>query len=547
MFQYSSKAFDADQPLLPDTTGVARSGTSDGFYVPMRSLPVIEEDSAALPDDAAHFDVKSADPRKFEVFDPGQPLLPGVSTITIAEALLCEQLLVELRAAPTPEESGAALLAKTDLRDVKDVHLEAERIRFLDVPVGEQAMLERINWMWHAGSLSSDWERASRAAEAIELMVGQIAPDGEIGPDEEAQPQYSETSQSEFSPETLAESLAALEATQPELVAALFRGDLDDVPSLIDGVVDMSVVKQDFVGPVAWMFVCWAALEQQREACLGWRLIHKRLDGVWGDQTCQSWTIGQIFRPPVEQHAFAHEMLDLYSENLKNNVKTLEDKRKINRIERSLRKMGFGWINRANEKAILSLFGENRFGRIPTLLQHFAGEADVYDQRYRSFLKGPDGASLAGRRADKLTARISAVHRTAIVCARACHLSALAERAETTDDLRAMLNTHVPEVLRPCKGKRLKQWDKCRLRQLFHIVRTEFLEDGEHLPKHLKGADPKKVMPSLEILEENDRRGHELFDECWAELCNQPDDWRFITRFGWQCDGSPRVCLTADA
>ncbi|MXP41881.1 hypothetical protein GRI75_09530 [Altererythrobacter soli] len=484
---------------------------------------------------------------KFEVFDAGQPLLPGASTITIAQALVCEQLLVALQDAPTPEDSGEAILASAEFRTVKAVHLEAERIRILDVPVAEDAMRERIDWMWHAGSRSSNWERVNRAAEAIDVMVCQVAPEGEIGPDDEAGPRYDDASQSQFNPETLAEDLAALEVTQPELVAALFRGDLDDAPGLIDDAVHKGAVRRGLVGPVAWMFVCWAALEQQREAALGWRLIHKQLDEVWGDATSQRWTIGQIFKPETKRHAFAHEMLKLYFENLKNDVERIEDKRTVNRLERRLRKMGLGGINRASEKEILSAFGENRFGCIPALLQHFADEADVYHRRYRSFLVGPDGVSLAGRRADVLTAPISAVHRTAIVCARTCDLAGLAAKADTTDDLRKMLDTHLPEVLRPCKGKRFKQWSKFRLRQLFHVVRIEFLQDGEHLPKHLKGADPGDAMVPLELSEEESRRGHELFNHCWAELCNQPADWRFITAFGWQCDGSARVRLSAPA
>jgi hypothetical protein len=476
---------------------------------------------------------------KFEVFDADQPLLPGVCTITIAQALVCEQLLIALQAAPTAEESGATLLAATDLRKVRNVHLEAERIRILDVPAGEDAMRERIEWMWHAGSRSSDTNCTVRAAEAIDVMVCQVAPDGEIGPDEEAEPQYDFTSQSHFDPATLAEELAALQTTQPELVAALFRGDLADVQGLIDDAVNDGAVRAELVSPAAWMFVCWGALEQQREACLGWRLIHERLDAVWGE-TSQCWTIGQIFRPKTEEHAFAHEMKQLYFDNVDQGVKKLEDMRTVKRIERTLQKMSFGWINRGNEREILALFSEHRRARIPMLLRHHAGDADAYQRRYHSFLTGPDGASRAGRRADMLTARISAVHRTAIVCARTCHLAALATKAGTTGDLRAMLDTHLPQVLRPCSRKRQKDWSKFRLRQLFHVVRVEFLRDGEHLPKKWKGAvnaEDRKL--PLELDEEDSRRGHELFDHCWAELNSQPSDWRFITPFGWQCDRPP--------
>ena len=482
---------------------------------------------------------------KFETFDPGQPLLPGVST-AIAQALASEQIRLQLLPAPTAEESGAALLDKTDLRDGRNMHLQAERIRFAGVPAGEDAMRQRIEWMFHAGSRSSDSEIACRSLEAIDVMIGQIAPDGETGPDKEAEPQYDDVSaQPNFDPESLAEALAALARSHPELVAALFQGDLDDVPTLIDDAVKAGAVAKELVGHSAWMFVCWAALEQQREACLGWRLLHKELDDAWRGETRWCWTIGQIFRPKTKQHAFAHEMKQLYTDNVARGVTELKDKRRINSIERALQKMGMGGLTRANERAIIAWFGE-RIARIPTLLHHCSALADDYHRSYRAFLAGPGGRSRAGQHADMLTARISAVHRTAIVCARTCHLALLAARAQTSDDLRAMLDTRLPAVLRPSIGKRQKCWDKFRLRQLFHVVRIELLQDGEHLPKALKGATPDEQSDlPLELDDKENRRGHELFDQCWAELNNQPADWRFITPFGWQCDGRPRIRLSA--
>jgi hypothetical protein len=465
-----------------------------------------------------------------EAFDAGQPLRPGASTVTIAQALLCEDLLVTWQGKPTPEESGAALLAAHDLRDVKNVHLGAERVRFLDVPADEDAMRERIAWMWHAGSCSRGPQRACRAAEATEVMIDQVALNAE------------------FEPATLAEGLAALNEIEPELVAALFCGDLDDVPGLIDDAVDRGAARTELVGPAAWMFVCWAALEQQREACLGWRLIRKPLDEVWGNEMTKSWTIGQIFRPKTGEHAFAHEMQKLYYDNLRSDVDRVEDKRTVNRIERTLRKLSLGGVNRANESEIIALFGKDRIGRIPALLRRHGGDADAYHRRYLAILTGADGTSRAGRRADMLAARISAVHRSAIVFARTCHLAALAAKAGTTGDLCAMLDTRLPEVLRPCSGTRQKDWGKFRLRQLFHVVRMEFLQDGEHLPKAMKSMAPAEhpELP-LELDAGEDRRGHELFDQCWAELNDQPADWRFITPFGWQCDGLPRVRLSAPA
>ena len=484
---------------------------------------------------------------KFEIFDGSQPL-PS-SAMTIAQALVCEELRIQMLPAPTAEESGAALLKKTDLRDVWNVHLAAKRIRFHDVPASEESKRQRIEWMFHAGSRSSDPGLASRAMYAIDLMIAQIAPDGETGPDEEAEPQYDAVSpQACFDPESFAEELAALDKTQPGLVAALFRGDLDDVPALIDDAVKNGAVRKEMVGHSAWMFVCWGALEQQREACLGWRLLHKQLDDVWGSETRSSWTIGQIFGWRTDEHAFAHEMKRLYSENAARGIEKLEDKRTVNRIERTLRKMRLGGLTRANEREIIARFGEPRISRIPAFLHHCSVFADDYHGCYRAFLTGQGGRSRAGQRADMLFARISAVHRSAVVCARTSHLASLAAKAQTTDDLRAMLDARLPQVLRPCSGKRKKRWDKFRLRQLLHVVRIEFLRDGEHLPKSMKGvtlAEHQQLL--LDLGDEENRRGHELFDQCWKELNNQPADWQFITPFGWQCDGLPRVRLsTAD-
>ncbi len=464
---------------------------------------------------------------KFETFDADQPLLPGASTLTLAEALICEQILVETQDAPTAEESGEALLAKTNFHDARNAHLEAERVRLLNVPAGKDAMRERIEWMWHAGSRSADPKLASRAEEAIEVMIDQVAPHGG------------------FDLDTLADELSLLAGAHPELVAALFRGDLDDVPDLIIEAVQNGAREHELVETAAWMSVCWGALEQQREASLGWRLIHRRLDDIWGSEDSGPWTIGQIFRPKTKWHAFAHKIRKLYSDNLRRGIETLEDKRTINAIEKTLRKLGLGGINRANEREIMAMFGHGRIGRIPDLLRGFGGHADAYHRRYQRLLTGADGESRAGQRADMLTARISAVHRTAIVCARTCHLAALAAKARSSDDLRAMLGAHLPDVLRPSTNKQPRP-DKLRLCQFFHVVRLEFLRDGGHLPKKLKGSPgAEHIVLPLELNEKDSRRAHEVLDTCWAELNNQPADWRFITPLGWQCDGLPRVRLRA--
>ena len=481
---------------------------------------------------------------KFDAFDTAQPLSPGATTI--AQALLCEELRVRMLPAPTAEESGAALIAETDLRNVRNVHLAAKRIRFSATPADEDAMRQRIEWMLHTGSNSCDPEIASRAKGAIDVMAAQLAPEGEMSPDKEAEPQQNLIAQACFDPETLAEGLAAMARNHPELVGALFRGDLDDVPDLIDEAVNDGAVRTKLAGHAAWMFMCWGALEQQREACLGWRLVHKQLDVAWAGGIKNCWTIGQIFGPKIDQHTFAHEMKQLYSDNIEHGIDKLKDKRTINRIERTLQKLCFNGINRNTEKEIISRFGEHRIHRIPALLRHHAKDADAYNRRYRHFLTRPGGTSRAGQHADMLSARISAVHRTAIVCARTFHLARLAAKAQTTNDLRAMLDARRPAVLRPCSSKRRKDWEKSRLRQLFHVVRIEFLLDGEHLPKALKGVVLRKhhQLP-LELDEQDDRRGHEIFDECWSELNDQPAGWRFITPFGWECDGLPRIRLSA--
>lgn len=464
---------------------------------------------------------------KFEAFDASQPLLPGISDITLAEALTCEQLLVTLDPAPSAEVSGETLLVSTDFRRVKNAHLEANRVRFLDQPRDKDGMLGRINWMWHAGSRSPVEAAAERVEEAIELMVAQVAPD------------------CEFDTSKLAGCLASVEVDHPAITAALFIGDLDDVPDLIDAAVESGGDEQTLVRAAAWMFVSWGALEQQREACHGHRLIHYPLDGIWGADGGASWTIGQLFRPNARRHKFAHEMRDLYHANQLAGVEKVNDKRTLNRIERTLSRMDLSGINRANEKEILALFGQGRAASLPARLDAVADYADAFQRRYEAVLAGPDGSGRAGQRTDMLSARISAVHRVAIVCARTYLLASLAKNASSTDDLRKMLDTRLPEVLRP-KTDRQVDWDKFRLRQLFHVIRVEFLQDGEHLPKRLKGAvNPKHPKLDLELHRTNTRRGHELFDHCWAVLNDQPVDWRFITPFGWQCDGTRRVHLSA--
>lgn len=465
--------------------------------------------------------------QNFEAFDVGQPLLPGISTITLADALACDPLIVETQAAPPAEVSGETLLVSTDFRRVRNAHLEAHRVRFMARPVGEEGMLRRINWMWHAGSRSPDFELRCHATAAIRYMIDYLFLD------------------EGFEPESLAEDLARIEEDHPAVTSALFTGDLDEVPDLIDEAIESGADEQELVRAAAWMFVTWGALEQQREACLGHRLIHCPLDGVWGAGGTGPWTIGKLFRPHIQRHRFAHEMMDLYHANLASGAERIEDKRTIARIERTLSRMGVRGINRANEQEVFALFGQGRMASIPVHLSEAAGEADAFQSHYEAILAGPDGSGRAGQRPDMMRARISAVHRTAIVCARTYHLASLAADAAWTGSLRAMLDREFPEVLRPATDRQPDE-HKSRLRQLFHLVRVEFLRDGEHLRKVQKGWKGRgEGAPSLDLEPDNRRRGHEIFDICRQELDNQPTGWRFITPFGWQCDGAPRITLTA--
>lgn len=451
-----------------------------------------------------------------------KPLLAGASTVTVAEALVRDDFFIGWSSPPTAEASGAVLLTTNDFCRVSNQHLAIPRVRF-PAPVGQAAMLERINWMWHAGWRPDRLEEQSRAHDAIDLMTGQIAT-GEV-----------------LDPETLAEDLSFLAEDHSDLVDALFTGDLDDVPSLIDTAVEHGADERELVILAARMFVCWGALEQQRQACLGWRLNHIPLDGVWGHDGDKPFTIGQLFRPKLQQFAFAQKVKKLFNDNASNGLERFDDKRTINQIERELQKIGLGWINRSTEQEVIALYGRGRIAALPERLEAYSRVAGGYDRDYRRLMTGKDGKSRAGQRADMLFARISAVHRTAITCARTCHLGALASTAGSTSDLSAMLDAQLPAVLRPVRDRR-ETPDKFRLRQLFHVIRLEFLRDGEHLPKARK-KQPKaeQVAPRLDLDQSGRQRGHEIFDACWAELNDQPKDWRFITPFGWQCDGVPRV------
>lgn len=465
---------------------------------------------------------------KFHSFGAGKAWLYGsVSLYTLSHLLTLDASSLENQAEPTPEESGAALLEKTDLSEVEDRHLAAPVIKFPEVPENEDAMRKRIEWMFHAGALSADPERATRAHEAIDVIGGQIAPNGE------------------FDPELLAENIALLADKWPQVVTALFVGDLDDVARLIDQADAHEVDIRELVRAAAWMFVCWGALEQQREASLGWRLRHVSSDGILAADG-KGWTIAQTFSSRFEQYKTAHKFLELYNDNARKGIDRVNDKRTINSLEKCLAKIDKAELNAANEQEVVARFGIGYIPVIPRLLEIYRESADCFHAEYKRILIGADGKSRGGQQADMLSARITVVHRTAIVCARTLHLGSLAASATTTDDLRAMLSARVPTVLRPSRGK--PREDKFRLRQLLYVIRLLFLRDGEHLPKKLKGSSVFERILPLDLDNNDRRRGHEILDSCWAELNAQPRDWQFDTPFGWQCsaggaekNASPRL------
>jgi len=450
-------------------------------------------------------------------FDPRRPLLSGWSYITIGQALVYDQFAIEAAPEQSGEVAGAALLATTKLHHVKDEHLQARHVRFAQHPGSLEEKRERLAWMWHAGSRSSDLSSRARAEEAIDVMMGQVAPE------------------CDFDLDDLAEALHELENHHPAIIAALFAGDLDDIPDQIERVSAFPADQRRLVELAAQTYVCWAALEQQRTASLGWRQMRSRLTpGPVEDQVS---TIGQLFGSAASQHELAHRMMRLHTTG-----EALTDKRSINSIERNARQLGFGWLNRANEAQIVQLFGTRR-NTLAAELQRASATADRCHAAFQALQQTPDGSSRAGQRSDMLRAPISAVHQTHIVCARTYHLATLARVAESTDDLRSMLCAQMPAVLMPSHPGVMDS-AKLRLLQLFHVVRSEFLRDPEHRAKAAKGKSATQDV-KLELDEKGRRRGHELTDQCRVALQGQPTDWRFSTPFGWQCDRTARHALSA--
>lgn len=420
------------------------------------------------------------------------------------------------------QQSGFKLLGSTDFCDVSNLHLERPRVWFLPVPQSAPAMADRIRWMWHAGSLNAKVDPSSRCSEAVDLMVEQVAPDGE------------------FDPEMLAEELFDLGRDYPQVVAALLQNNVADVPDLIDGAEAAGPEEERLIQAAAWMLVSWGGFENQREACLGWRHKHVPLDGVWNQSKASPFTIGQTFGPQFQQSRFARDIKTIFDSNHASGVERETDKRTINKVKRGLKRFGLGGVCRMKEEDVIASFGAGRATNLTMELEQRAAAADTYMNEYTVMRTTPEGKSRAGKHADALHARIPCTERLAIVVARTCQLGELARRAESTDDLRRMLGSQSPEILRPLTDKSECR-EKFRMRQLFHVLRVEFLRDGEHWPKAVKqSSGGNAILPTFDLSPAEQQRGHEIFDRSWRALQNQPSDWHFISLFGWQCDGRPR-------
>lgn len=472
---------------------------------------------------------------KFEDFTLARFLPASIPVTGIAQCLAIDPRHLFKENSISTEAVGDALLGLTDLCEARNPLLQAPHIHFAELPVGVDAIRGRIEWMINCRTSSEDRAIKDRAIEASELILDQLT---------WLEADHSDTGQHALShvsqpipcePAEIAQSLVEIAYAHSDIVEALLSGDLEAVPAMIERAGKDSNSRAALIQAAAAMYVVWALFELQREACLGWRLIHQPIDGIWEFEPTKRYTIGQVFRPKLEQYGLAEEMAAHFRDCRDRGVDRLTDKRVINMIEAKAKKHGYGRLNRENEAAIIASFGRPSVEKVEEMLSDARALADPYFDRFQALMKHPDGNSRAGQGADMLTARISAVHRAAIVAARAYELSRLAGTAATTDDLRVMLNTNLPRVLK-ASGKKAEDAHKLRLRQLFHVYRIEFLRDGEHRPKSMKGKEAHSFHPPLELDYNQRRRGREIFDQARDALNSQPEDWRFMTPFGWQCD-----------
>lgn len=472
---------------------------------------------------------------KFEDFTLAQFLSASIPITGIAQCLAIDPRHLPKENTSSHEAVGNALLELADLCEARNSLLQAPHIHFAGLPVDVDGIQERIEWMINCRTSSEDCAIKDRAIEASELILDQLA---------WLEADKSDTGLHTLShvgqpipcePAEIAQSLWELAHAHTDIVRALLSGDLEAVPAMIEKAEKDSSTRAPLIQAAAAMYVIWALFELQREACLGWRLIYQPIDGAWGLGPTKRYTIGQVFRPKLEQYRLAEEMVAHFRKCRDRGGERITDKRVINKIEARAKRHGYGRLNRENEAAIIASFGRPSIERVEAIISDARALADPYFGRLQALMRLPDGNTRAGQGADMLSARISAVHRTAIVAARAYEVSKLAGMAATADDLRAMLNTHIPRVLQ-ASDKKAADADKLRLRQLFHVYRIEFLRDGEHLPKNMKGKEAHSFQPPLELNFDQYRRGRGIFDQAWAALNSQPEDWRFMTPFGWQCD-----------
>ena len=471
---------------------------------------------------------------KFEDFTLAQ-LLPASTATGIAHCLASDPRHFSTANTASPDAIGDALLELSDLCEARNALLQAPHIHFAELPVGVDAIRDRIEWMINCRTSSEDRAIKDRAIEASELILDQLAW-READQSKSGRHALSHVGQHiPCEPAEIAQNLCEIAHAHSDMVEALLSGNLEAVPAMIERAEKDSNTRAALIQTAAAMYVIWALFELQREACFGWRLLYQPIDGAWELGPTKRYTIGQVFRPKLEEYRLAEEMAAHFRECVDRGVDRITDKRVLNKIEARAKKHGYGRLNRGNEAAIIAGFGRPSIEKVEAMISDARTLADPYFGSFQALMKHPDGKSRAGQGADMLSARISAVHRTAIVAARAYELSRLAGTAATTDDLRAMLNTHLPRVLK-ASDKKAEDTHKLRLRQLFHVYRVEFLRDGEHLPKSVKGNETHGFQPPLELDFDQYRRGREIFDQARDALNSQPEDWRFMTPFGWQCD-----------
>lgn len=452
-----------------------------------------------------------------DVLPPPAVIQPhsSICDTAIAQIMLCEKLIARVPSAPSPEESGEAILASHDLCEVDNAHLAAPVIRFEgEVPYGAHAITGRLGHMIHAGVAHLDKAAREEALHAHDVILAQLC-----GAD---------------SLEDIAEQAAEVQQLDPEVIEACLRLDLGAVPCLVDEAVALGADEKQLVSAVASLFVIAAAFKVQLEACLGYRLLHYPLNGRVAGDGQRVWTIGQVFSPHLARHEFAVEMMELFEANLAAGVTEVKDRRPVRRIKRMAARFGIYGLEPANDLATGDQSESDIAREVGSLLQRYLPAADAAATHFRNLVWNQRHGRSARKRVDALSAPITAVQRLAIVCARALEVARLARTATTADDLRGMLGTSLPKVLR-ASSSNYPNVEALRLRMLFHAARVAFLRDGEHLPKSDKRrANPPT--PSVELHDWASRRARNTMKACHDYLAGLPRGWRFATWFGWDHD-----------